>query len=101
LPIAGIRTTIGNKIHERLQNGPLNRSTVPVINSDNSAQSVTLPSTLHASTRGVLSCPYTVEIRSASKREFYSTDMILPQQSYLLQRIVRNVLSRSERGCIG
>lgn len=47
--IAGIRTTVSEGIRERLQQRPVNRSTVPVINSDNSAQSVTLPSTCHDS----------------------------------------------------
>ena len=39
--VAGIRSPIGEKIHERLQQGRLNRRAVPVKNADNSAQSDT------------------------------------------------------------
>jgi len=40
--LAGIRTPVGEKIYERLQQRPLNRCTVPMKNADNSAQAVTL-----------------------------------------------------------
>jgi hypothetical protein len=42
--LVGVRPTAGEKIHERLQQRPLNWRTVPVKNADNSTQSVTLPS---------------------------------------------------------
>ncbi len=54
---AGNRATVGEKIHERMEERPLNRRTVLVKNSDNPAQSVPLPSLGHVlNSRGVLSC---------------------------------------------